>query len=302
MPASSNVGNILGTVLGIAPAFGTAIGGLRRNRGERGALRAQQAGQGSGATIARQAGDQGARDAMGIAAGGNPQNAGANLLTGLRSAERAREAGGQQGALVGAVESQRATQLLHNDELARRQGISQLGGQLGNIFPQMAAGVLASKDRAPLNSGAVREDIPGQDLTGFFDDNAIPDTTLNSPFLDSMDAQDQQVLDDALAQLDEAAQAAPAALEQKAAPAAAPTQTGKAPTSATDTIVDPLAGLKDQFFRAFQSPEFESLMAAGFPKDAALRAAFPDLAAARDEEILNMRQGTGSGQTLQGPQ
>ncbi|HUW34755.1 MAG TPA: hypothetical protein VM223_24365, partial [Planctomycetota bacterium] len=176
MPATSNVGNILGSVLGIAPALGTAIGGLRRNRGERNALRAQQAGQGAGAVIARQAGDQGARDAMGIAAGGNPQNAGANLLTGLRAAERAREAGGQQGALVGAVESQRATQMLHADELARRAGISQLGGQLANIFPQMAAGVLASKDKAPVNEPAVRQ---GMDLTGILDDNPIPDVSLN---------------------------------------------------------------------------------------------------------------------------
>ena len=177
---------------------------------------------------------------------------------------------------------------------------------MGNIFPQIAAGLLAAKDVAPTNAptptlGDGEPMALGLDPE-FAPAPAVPeDLQLTSPFLDTMDAQDQAMLDKAVES---------GAFDEPADTGAPEDVTPAGPGDEDEieermareaTTADPLADLQDRLYTALQSPEVESLVAAGYPKNTAVNMAFPDLAAERDAAIMETRAGTGSGQTLEGP-
>jgi hypothetical protein len=244
---------------------------------------------------------------MGVASGAGGAAGGLNLLTGLRAAEDARAAGGARAANVAAQESARATSALHNDELARRQGIMELAGAAANIFPTLAATQLASKDQGPTNEPAARvspEEV-GADpslLSQFFDENPIPDAALQSPFLDAMDAQDKADLDEAYANDFEDNVAQPG---ETANP---PTQQDVANSAIDgDDQAFEQAGTKDdpvanQVYQVTQTPSYRSLIDAGHSHLEALQAINPELARAAAIQAQRQYGGTGTGMTLQGPQ
>lgn len=246
-----NVGNILGSVLGLGPVLGAGIYQLRKNRGERDNLRQIQESGGAGARIAERTARDAQRTAVGTAAGIGGQSGGLNLLQGLRSAERATAEGGQRAAIIGAQESAAATRQLHNDELARRAGIMELAGATANIIPTTAAQVLASKDSAPQNAEAARlspDDVAANPaaLGQFFDENPIPEFDFN-------DAQDAATEQEAVAQ-------EPAAEQPAAQPAEE--QSGIATPEQAAQVTEAMQ-LQDAIGRARNSEEFKSLQALG---------------------------------------
>ena len=78
--------------------------------------------------------------------------------------------------------------------------------------------------------------------------------------------------------------------------------------AAPDAAAAAMADLKNRIYRVTKSPEYESLLATGMPSSEALNLALqqvdPEAASAREQAMQSVRQmpGSGSGQTLKGPQ
>ena len=286
-----NIGNIIGSAAGLVPSLASGIYELRKNRGERDALKQIQASGGAGARAIEESTAAGVRTAQGVSSGAGGQSAGLGLLTGLRAGEQARAQGTGQAATMAAAESARATQQLDQNELARRKGISKLAGAMGSIIPTLSAGVLAGKDKAPVVNPSDHTQVsPALAALGV---QPVPDVTLQ-PSLGSdnltanIDPMDHQ-------EMAPPPQELPAEVETKSPPVAdkgEPKSDGELAkkTAIRDAYEAQTKDLKARLYKAFNSPEMDLMIAGGHTKDSALNVAFPELAAERSAYLQG--QGT----------
>ena len=129
---------LLSSILGFGAGIGGQIPGLRKSK-QASALKAAQRGQGAGAVLARQSGNDAARNALSVAQGGHGATRGLALRTGLRSAEDIRSRAAGQAAAIAAQEAANATSQLTRLEQGRRDNARVFGATLGSGLSSLAA-------------------------------------------------------------------------------------------------------------------------------------------------------------------
>ena len=128
----------------------TALAQLPRVLGkgeERKHLKKTQDGQGTGASLARQSGQQATDEAMSIAAAGTGPSKAFAAREGMRQARESRRSADQNAAIVGAQEGLQATGMLRDSDIARRAAIGQLGAAGGGALAAMDAQQQAASDQ-----------------------------------------------------------------------------------------------------------------------------------------------------------
>lgn len=165
--ASNTQPGIASGILGMASSIGGMIPSLLAGPQKR-QLEQMQSGQGAGASVARQTASEAARRVTGASTAQPGSGRGGSLRAGLRQADEVVQRGAQQAARTAAMESLQATQLLRQNELARRQSFQQLGAGVGQGLAGIG-GMLASArdqgdeqpDLAAMGEGAARNQALG---------------------------------------------------------------------------------------------------------------------------------------------
>lgn len=151
----SKVSGILGSILGMGSAVGGMVPSLLKGGLQKRQLEQTQAGQGTGAALARQTGSEAASRIVGASTAQPSSGRGGALREGLRAADQAVQTGAQQAAITGAREGLAATEMLRQNEMARRGAFRTLGAGVGQGLSGLAATLASARDQGP-----------GQDATG----------------------------------------------------------------------------------------------------------------------------------------
>lgn len=139
---------MLGGLLGMGSAVGGMIPSLLKGPQDR-QLKQIQAGQGTGAAMARQTGSEAAARIVGASTAQPSSGRGGALREGLRAADQAVQRGAQQAAITGAREGLAATQMLRGNELERRAAFKTLGAGVGQGLAGIGAMLAAGRDQGP---------------------------------------------------------------------------------------------------------------------------------------------------------
>lgn len=153
--AASGPSAILASVLGMGASIGGAIPSLLKQP-EQAALKRAQAGQGAGASLARQTASEAARRVVGASTAQPGAGRGGALREGLRAAEDITAQGAAQAAETGAREGLAATQMLQQGTLARRGAAMRFGAGVGQGLAGIGAMLAAAKDQGEVQPPPVQ--------------------------------------------------------------------------------------------------------------------------------------------------
>lgn len=151
--------SMLGSIIGLPLTVATQLPRLLGKGEERDFLRKTQAGEGTGAALARQSGQRAVEDARAIAAGQTGPSTAFAAREGMRQARDVRRDADQTAAIVGSREALQATQLLRQSDIARRAAIGQIGAAGGGALAAFDAQQQAAGARAQsLEDAALQHD------------------------------------------------------------------------------------------------------------------------------------------------